>query len=146
MPLINTEKQVSTLKKFSYNIPFISLNNSLKEFTWAGCSDNVKYANTFTRKFLDSTNKQRIDARFFLYIFKYKYLFFRALVNLHNYRAGRKVLAANQRRQCKCHGISGSCVTKTCWTVVPSITEFGAILKKKYQKAQQVYYKKFNIF
>ncbi|KAI1732899.1 wnt family domain-containing protein [Ditylenchus destructor] len=93
-------------------------------FTWAGCSDNVKYGNAFSRKFIDATEKTHMDAR--------------SKMNLHNNRVGRKVLAANQRRQCKCHGVSGSCVTRTCWSVVPSVEEFASVLKKKYQKAQQV--------
>uniref|UniRef100_A0A915EKN9 Protein Wnt n=1 Tax=Ditylenchus dipsaci TaxID=166011 RepID=A0A915EKN9_9BILA len=102
----------------------VTANGSPKDFTWAGCSDNVKYGNAFSRKFIDANEKQHMDAR--------------ALMNLHNNRVGRKVLASNQRRQCKCHGVSGSCVTRTCWSVVPTFEEFAAILKKKYQKAQQV--------
>jgi len=33
-------------------------DSSTKEFIWAGCSDNVKYGNTFSRKFIDSVEKQ----------------------------------------------------------------------------------------
>lgn len=33
-------------------------DSSTKEFIWAGCSDNVKYGNTFSRKFIDAVEKQ----------------------------------------------------------------------------------------
>uniref|UniRef100_A0A1I8C2T1 Protein Wnt n=1 Tax=Meloidogyne hapla TaxID=6305 RepID=A0A1I8C2T1_MELHA len=61
-----------------------------------------------------------------------------ALMNLHNNRVGRRLLAANVREQCKCHGVSGSCVTKTCWRTVPKLEELASLIKKKYEKAQQV--------
>lgn len=59
-------------------------------------------------------------------------------MNLHNNRVGRKLLASNRRKQCKCHGVSGSCVTKTCWLSVPAFDEFASLLKRKYQLALQV--------
>lgn len=59
-------------------------------------------------------------------------------MNLHNNRAGRKLLANNLRRECKCHGVSGSCMTKTCWKAVPKLDYFASILKKKYFHASQV--------
>uniref|UniRef100_A0AC34GSC3 Protein Wnt n=1 Tax=Panagrolaimus sp. ES5 TaxID=591445 RepID=A0AC34GSC3_9BILA len=95
-----------------------------QEFIWAGCSDNVKYGNAFGRRFIDSTEKQNIDAR--------------SLMNLHNNRVGRKLLTNSMRKQCKCHGVSGSCVTKTCWQSVPAFDNFAKALKQKYQKARQV--------
>lgn len=95
------------------------------EFIWAGCSDDVKFSNAFTRKFIDATERHRMNAR--------------SLMNLHNNRVGRKVLASNMKTSCKCHGVSGSCVTKTCWRVVPKLDEFASILKKKYNLAKQVY-------
>ncbi|KAI6227305.1 Protein Wnt-4 [Aphelenchoides fujianensis] len=45
---------------------------SSKNFIWAGCSDNVRYGNWFSRRFMDTTEKQRMDGR--------------ALMNLHNNR------------------------------------------------------------
>ncbi|XP_014677790.1 PREDICTED: protein Wnt-2b-like [Priapulus caudatus] len=47
------------------------------EFTWGGCSDNVRYGSQFSRIFIDAKEKKQKDAR--------------ALMNLHNNRAGRKV-------------------------------------------------------
>ncbi|VDP43921.1 unnamed protein product [Soboliphyme baturini] len=47
------------------------------EFFWGGCADNVHYAATFARRFIDSKDRKSRDGR--------------ALMNLHNNRAGRKV-------------------------------------------------------
>lgn len=47
------------------------------EFQWAGCSDDVRFATTFTRKFVDAPERRNRDPM--------------ALMNLHNNRAGRKV-------------------------------------------------------
>jgi hypothetical protein len=59
-------------------------------------------------------------------------------MHLHNNRVGRKLLAASLYIDCKCHGVSGSCVTKTCWYKLPDLTKFAKILKLKYEQAQQV--------
>lgn len=59
-------------------------------------------------------------------------------MNVHNNRVGRKMLASNMRKQCKCHGVSGACTTKTCWKTVPPMDEYATLLKRKYAKAQQV--------
>ena len=59
-------------------------------------------------------------------------------MNLHNNRVGRKLLVQSMEKKCKCHGVSGSCVTRTCWKAVPKFESFAQDLKKKYQKAKQV--------
>lgn len=40
--------------------------------------------------------------------------------------------------ECKCHGVSGSCTTKTCWTMLPKFREIGFLLKDKYSEAVHV--------
>ena len=52
------------------------------EFEWGGCSDYVRYGAKFSRWFVDAREKKVKDAR--------------ALMNLHNNRAGRRV------RKCTC--------------------------------------------
>uniref|UniRef100_A0A0K0EFR4 Protein Wnt n=1 Tax=Strongyloides stercoralis TaxID=6248 RepID=A0A0K0EFR4_STRER len=94
------------------------------DFMWSGCSDNIRFGNSFGRKFMDNVEKQHMDAR--------------ALMNLHNNKAARKLLASKMQKTCKCHGVSGSCVTKTCWKTVPKFDEFARFLKEKYERAQQV--------
>uniref|UniRef100_A0A914HMT2 Protein Wnt n=1 Tax=Globodera rostochiensis TaxID=31243 RepID=A0A914HMT2_GLORO len=95
-----------------------------QQFIWAGCSDNIRFGNQFTRKFIDTAEKQRNDAK--------------SLMNLHNNRVGRRLMAMNMRKKCKCHGVSGSCMTKTCWRAVPTMAEFAILLKQKYANAKQV--------
>lgn len=95
-----------------------------KDFTWAGCSDNIRFGNWFSRRFVDASEKHKLDSR--------------ALMNLHNNRVGRKILASHMQTKCKCHGVSGSCVTKTCWRAAPELEDFALIVKRKYERAQQV--------
>ena len=42
------------------------------------------------------------------------------------------------RTECKCHGVSGSCTMKTCWTTLPWFREVGERLVKKYDRAKEV--------
>lgn len=60
------------------------------------------------------------------------------MMNLHNNRVGRKAISSNVHRECKCHGVSGSCVMQTCWKVVPKLEEVGLLLRKKYLRAAKV--------
>lgn len=46
-------------------------------FNWGGCSDHVEHAMRFSQAFVDAKERKERDAR--------------ALMNLHNNRAGRKV-------------------------------------------------------
>ena len=56
------------------------------EWKWGGCSDHVKYAARFARTFVDARENVIRDAR--------------ALMNLHNNAAGRKVLYCACLSQC----------------------------------------------
>ncbi|XP_065350335.1 protein Wnt-16-like [Cloeon dipterum] len=99
---------------------------STKEgWKWGGCSDNLKYGMAFARNFVDVVEKKKKHG-------------IRAKMNLHNNAAGRKVLSTLMGTRCRCHGVSGSCEVKTCWNHMPSFTEVGDALKKKYALAVQV--------
>lgn len=40
--------------------------------------------------------------------------------------------------ECKCHGVSGSCTMRTCWTTLPPFRKIGDHLLRKYKKAKPV--------
>lgn len=40
--------------------------------------------------------------------------------------------------KCKCHGVSGSCQTQTCWKELAPFTEIARKLKERYQKAVRI--------
>ncbi len=42
---------------------------------------------------------------------------------------------------CKCHGLSGSCSMKTCWSTLPSFREVGDSLRAKYDSAVEITFK-----
>ncbi|KAL4217417.1 Protein Wnt-10a [Mactra antiquata] len=102
----------------------MSMQGQVKDkFEWGGCSHNVEFGENFARKFTRARESGRdIHAR----------------INLHNNRAGRIVILKNVRKQCKCHGMSGSCEIQTCWKVSPEFRVVGEILKDKYEKANRV--------
>ncbi|XP_012224358.1 protein Wnt-2 isoform X1 [Linepithema humile] len=90
---------------------------------WGGCSADVTYGMRFARRFLDVREIEG-DAR--------------SLMNLHNNKAGRKIVKALLQTECKCHGVSGSCTVRTCWRTLPSFRQIGDALMKKYYKARPV--------
>ena len=61
-------------------------------------------------------------------------------MNLHNNQAGREVAKKARRLSCKCHGVSGSCSSKTCWYEIPQMAVIGGALKEKYDSAQRIAY------
>ncbi|VDN52459.1 unnamed protein product [Dracunculus medinensis] len=96
------------------------------QFSWNGCSDNVRYGIAVSRAFVDSSEKGRNQTMQ------------RRIMNLHNNNAGRQVLESNMRKECKCHGLSGSCDMKTCWESMPTFREVGLIIKDKFDGATEV--------
>ncbi|XP_006770072.1 PREDICTED: protein Wnt-2 [Myotis davidii] len=93
-------------------------------FDWGGCSDNIDYGIKFARAFVDAKERKGKDAR--------------ALMNLHNNRAGRKAVKRFLKQECKCHGVSGSCTLRTCWLAMADFRRTGDYLWKKYNGAIQV--------
>ncbi|XP_011314504.1 protein Wnt-2 isoform X2 [Fopius arisanus] len=90
---------------------------------WGGCSADVTYGMKFARRFLDAREVEG-DAR--------------SLMNLHNNKAGRKIVKSLLQTECKCHGVSGSCTVRTCWRTLPSFRQIGDALMKKYYRARPV--------
>ncbi|PKK29902.1 wingless-type MMTV integration site family member 2 [Columba livia] len=101
-----------------------SARDSKGHFDWGGCSDNIDYGIKFARAFVDAKEQKGKDAR--------------ALMNLHNNRAGRKAVKRFLKQECKCHGVSGSCTLRTCWLAMADFRKTGDYLWKKYNGAIQV--------
>lgn len=49
-----------------------------------------------------------------------------------------QAVKGTMQRTCKCHGVSGSCTTQTCWLQLPEFREVGNYLKEKYHRALKV--------
>ena len=49
-----------------------------------------------------------------------------------------QVVRANLRKECKCHGVTGSCNLKTCWKQLAPFNVIGSELKRKYRAAVRV--------
>ncbi|KAL5015300.1 hypothetical protein ScPMuIL_009570 [Solemya velum] len=94
------------------------------DFRWGGCSDNVRYGSDFSRIFIDARERKVRDPA--------------ALMNLHNNRAGRRAVKKYMKLECKCHGVSGACNLRTCWSAMQQFRKVGDHLKRKYNGATQV--------
>ncbi|XP_041374904.1 protein Wnt-10a-like isoform X2 [Gigantopelta aegis] len=95
-----------------------------KKFEWGGCSHNVDFGEQYAKKFLDSKEMAR-DIH--------------SQINLHNNKAGRLAVIRHVTKECKCHGMSGSCELKTCWKATPKFRLVGNILKRKFDGASKVH-------
>ena len=74
---------------------------------WGGCSDNLNFGEQISSKFLDlDASKASVSA-----------------AHLHNNQAGRVAVRKPMRIMCKCHGVSGSCITNTCWRQIAEFPE-----------------------
>lgn len=98
-------------------------------FQWSGCSDNVQFGIIFSRRFVDSYERERS---------RNSWSIDRVLMNLHNNEAGRKTIENNLAMRCSCHGVSGTCTTRTCSRVIPSFRDIGQRLKNKFDCASKV--------
>lgn len=95
------------------------------DWKWRGCSDNFDFGDQVAKKFLD-TIETGSDPN--------------SLANLHNNEAGRVAVRKRMKRACKCHGVSGSCATQTCWNTLSDFRTVGSFLKKMWKQAVRVDY------
>ncbi|XP_035208146.1 protein Wnt-4-like [Stegodyphus dumicola] len=101
-------------------------------FKWSGCSDNIAYGTAFSKSFVDTNDIRQARGKSDP----------KAIMNLHNNEAGRKAIEYQMRIECKCHGASGSCQTKTCWRAMPEFRMIGSDLKNRFDAATEVRPKK----
>lgn len=98
-------------------------------FKWGGCGDDVHFGMYFGQQFTESTliSKQGKVKKST-----------KAMMDEHNFAAGRAVVRDSLSTACKCHGVSGSCSIKTCWKALPDFDSIGATLKQRYALAVEV--------
>ncbi|XP_023931327.1 protein Wnt-1-like [Lingula anatina] len=101
-----------------------SVDQSGKPWEWGGCSDNMEFGLRFGKSFTDGVEKGR-DLRY--------------IMNRHNNGAGRLHVQNQMERDCKCHGMSGSCTVKTCWMRLPKFRTVGDLIKGRFDGASRVY-------
>lgn len=89
-----TTNQKNQQQKLGKN--YKALSDGLWE--WSGCDDNVNYGYIKSRDFFDTRMKKRKDLK--------------SLIRVHNSEVGRLTVKAHMRPECKCHGLSGSCMYK----------------------------------
>ncbi|XP_077997770.1 protein Wnt-1-like [Glandiceps talaboti] len=105
------------------NCDYEKQGNGEEGWEWGGCSDNVEFGHNFAKKFVDAGERGR-DLRYWM--------------NLHNNEAGRITVSSNMRKECKCHGMSGSCQINTCWMRLPIYRAVGDMLKERFDGASRV--------
>ncbi|KAL8585905.1 hypothetical protein ACOMHN_061066 [Nucella lapillus] len=98
-------------------------------FKWGGCGDDVHFGTYFGQKFTDASLRSKKG--------KVKRST-KALMDEHNFAAGRMLIQNSLVTACKCHGVSGSCSIKTCWKALPDFDLIGSTLKQRYALAVEV--------
>uniref|UniRef100_A0A1I7TG19 Protein Wnt n=2 Tax=Caenorhabditis tropicalis TaxID=1561998 RepID=A0A1I7TG19_9PELO len=117
-------------------------NSGKGSFMYQGCSDNVKFGIGVSKEFVDSAQRKvfitKDENGTSLVDINQLSADGMHMINLHNNQAGRQVLEKSLRRECKCHGMSGSCEMRTCWDSLPNFREIGMVIKDKFDGAAEV--------
>ena len=95
---------------------------------YRSCSENIQFGMTVSKKFLDEAERDRGSG-------------LRQLVRLQNLEVGRTVLSrltSSVGPRCRCHGLSGTCSIKSCWTATATVQSIGNELLKKYDNPCKV--------
>ncbi|KAL1140685.1 hypothetical protein AAG570_000615 [Ranatra chinensis] len=94
------------------------------EWSWSGCSDNVHLGERVADLFLGAMEHGSDDMN--------------AQTNIHNYKLGKTMVRESMRKECKCHGLSGSCSVQSCWRRVGNLRQVAESLKRRYDRATRV--------
>ncbi|XP_065179697.1 protein Wnt-7b-like [Sycon ciliatum] len=95
-------------------------------WSWGACSDNIHFAHTQTLNLLAGPNEENGDRAH------------QQMMERHNYRMGLEIAKDRMQFLCKCHGLTGSCVHKTCWFSVSKIQIIGRALMRRYGRSIKV--------
>nr|QDW65348.1 Wnt9 [Himerometra robustipinna] len=97
------------------------VDKNRETWRWGGCGDNIKYSKKFVREFLKSNRKDATEK-----------------LDRHNSDLGVLLVKKGMKKTCKCHGISATCSTKTCWKQLAPFQNISRLLQHKYNTAQKV--------
>lgn len=94
--------------------------------TTTGCDEAVRFGFKIARFYLDNLDGLQSEAS--------------RLINAHNYRVGLQAVRKAMKRRCKCMwpSMGANCPMKSCWTVVPDLSEVADHLKRQYRVAAKV--------
>lgn len=95
------------------------------KFLWNGCDESVKFAFKVSKIYLETQDLDNQDEA-------------SRRVNAHNFEVGRLAIKDKLKKHCRCHGVSGTCQVKTCWSKMPDMNVIGDYLKRKYRSAAKV--------
>ncbi|BES91947.1 Hypothetical protein NTJ_04755 [Nesidiocoris tenuis] len=104
--------------------PLDLVANNQSKWEWGGCSDDVAVGSTVARTFLRSLEGANADMI--------------SNLNLHNAKLGLNLVRESIQPECKCHGVSGSCTTRTCWRRVEPFAKIGEKLKHRFARALRI--------
>ena len=130
--------------------------DSNAEWEWGGCGDNVNYGVRKSREWMDAPFRKRSDIKTLVMLHNndagrlvsaphvliilqltmqyscsidedsaFVFFFLQAVKN-------------HMRLECKCHGLSGSCTLRTCWSKMPPFRDIGNRLKEHFDGAIKV--------
>ncbi|XP_032294274.1 protein Wnt-4 isoform X3 [Drosophila virilis] len=95
-------------------------NRPDQDFQWGGCNDNLKHGKRLTRNFLELHTSDGDEVTEIL---------------RHDSEVGIEAVSTLMKDKCKCHGVSGSCSTKTCWKKMADFNSTATLLRQKYNQA-----------
>lgn len=129
-PHVHDNKVISVKQRARHDFPPNGVNSfpdqafpmdDNSEFEWGGCGDNILYGYTMSKQLMEN---QARDGR--------------SMIIEHNNEAGRLAVKRNMKKECKCHGLSGSCSVRTCWKKMPHFRDVGDRLKARFDGAIKV--------
>lgn len=122
----HTDQKIRSIDNSTTSIIDSDVSTHESKFVWKGCDEIVDFGIKVSKIYLDNQNKISDTGNAI------------KLVNSYNYEVGRMAVKRLMKKDCKCHGISGSCQIKTCWTGLPELDEVAVSLKRQYKKAALV--------
>nr|XP_039251882.1 uncharacterized protein LOC120329347 [Styela clava] len=112
--------------KRNYKTTEENLRKVAAEFEWGGCGDQIEYGDRISRLFTENFGR------------KFQSSDLKAKIEIHNMEAGRLAITNHMRRDCRCHGITGTCALQTCWDRMPKWQDVGNRLRNHFDGAVRV--------